>query len=89
MRVRQALELGLDFEWMNREFFYNSYTRVRGYFNASDFEAKGLPGPDELAVLEPLGPSCRRRCSPSRYRSPLHRPARQPAGQPAPGPAPA
>ena len=54
VRVRQALELGLDFEWMNREFFYNSYTRVRGFFNASDFEAKGLPGADELAVLEPL-----------------------------------
>ncbi len=54
VRVRQALELGLDFEWMNREFFYSSYTRVRGYFNASDFEAKGLPGADELAVLAPL-----------------------------------
>ena len=39
---------------MNRQLMYNSYTRVRGFFNASDFEAKGLPGPDELAVLEPL-----------------------------------
>jgi len=48
------LELALDFEWMNREFFYGSYTRVRGFFNASDFEAKGLPGADELAVLEPF-----------------------------------
>ena len=53
-RVRQALELAMDFEWMNRQFFYASYTRVRGYFNASDFEAKGLPGADELAVLTPL-----------------------------------
>jgi len=53
-RVREALELALDFEWMNREFFYGNYTRVRGYFNGSDFEAKGLPGPDELAVLAPL-----------------------------------
>jgi microcin C transport system substrate-binding protein len=54
VRVRQALEMALDFEWMNREFFYGNYTRVRGFFNASDFEAKGLPGADELAVLEPL-----------------------------------
>ena len=54
VRVRQALGLAFDFEWMNRQLFYNSYTRVRGYFNASDFEAKGLPGSDELAVLEPL-----------------------------------
>jgi len=54
LRVREALELGMDFEWMNRQFFYGNYTRVRGFFVGSDFEAKGLPGPDELAVLTPL-----------------------------------
>jgi microcin C transport system substrate-binding protein len=53
-RVREALGLAFDFEWMNRQLFYNSYTRVRGFFSASDFEAKGLPGADELAVLQPL-----------------------------------
>jgi microcin C transport system substrate-binding protein len=53
-RVREALGLAFDFQWMNRQLFYNSYTRVRGFFNASDFEARGLPGTDELAVLEPL-----------------------------------
>jgi len=55
VRVRQALGLAFDFEWMNRQLMYNSYTRVRGFFNNSDFEAQGLPGPDELKVLEPLG----------------------------------
>src|SRR5215210_1186450 len=54
VRVRQALALAFDFEWMNRQLMYNSYTRVRGYFNASDFEAKGLPDADELAILNPL-----------------------------------
>jgi len=54
VRVRQALALAFDFEWMNRRLMYNSYVRVRGWFNASDFEAKALPGADELAVLEPL-----------------------------------
>ena len=54
VRVRKALALAFDFEWMNRMLMYDSYTRVRGYFTASDFEAKGLPGPDELAILEPL-----------------------------------
>jgi microcin C transport system substrate-binding protein len=34
--------------------FYNAYTRVRGYFVGSPFEAKGLPGADELALLEPM-----------------------------------
>jgi len=54
LRVRQALGLAFDFEWMNRQLMFNAYTRVRGFFNASDFEAKGLPGPDELALLRPL-----------------------------------
>ncbi len=53
-RVREALGLAFDFDWMNRKLFYGAYIRVRGFFNGSDFEAKGLPGPDELAVLEPL-----------------------------------
>jgi microcin C transport system substrate-binding protein len=52
-RVREALGLAFDFEWMNRQLMFNAYARVRGFFNASDFEAKGLPGADELAVLEP------------------------------------
>lgn len=53
-RVREAIALAMDFEWMNRQLFYNAYTRVRGYFVGGDFEAKGLPGADELALLEPL-----------------------------------
>jgi len=53
-RVREAIGLAMDFEWMNRQLFYNAYTRVRGFFVASDFEAKGTPGQDELALLTPL-----------------------------------
>jgi microcin C transport system substrate-binding protein len=53
-RVREALGLAFDFEWMNRQLMYNAYTRVRGFFPESDFEAKGLPGPDELKLLAPL-----------------------------------
>lgn len=53
-RVREALAATMDFEWMNRQLFYGAYTRVSGYFPGSDFEAKGLPGKDELALLEPL-----------------------------------
>ena len=53
-RVRQAIALAMDYEWMNRQLFYNAYTRVRGFFVGSDFEAKGRPGGDELPVLEPL-----------------------------------
>ena len=53
-RVRRAIGLAMDFEWMNRQLIYGAYTRLSGYFTNSDFEAKGLPGPDEMALLEPL-----------------------------------
>ena len=53
-RVRQAIALAFDFEWMNRRLMYNAYVRCTSWFNGSDFEAEGLPGPDELALLTPL-----------------------------------
>ena len=33
-RVREAIGLALDFEWMNRQLFFGAYTRVRGFFTA-------------------------------------------------------
>jgi len=54
IRVRQALGLTMDFEWLNRQMFYGLYQRVEGWFPNSDFHAEGLPKPDELALLEPL-----------------------------------
>lgn len=52
-RVREALGLAVDYEWMNRQMFYNSYQRVRGLFMNTDCQADGLPGPQELALMEP------------------------------------
>jgi len=54
VRVRQALGLALDYEWMNRQMFYNSYQRVNGLFGSTDCQASGSPSPQELALLEPL-----------------------------------
>jgi microcin C transport system substrate-binding protein len=53
-RVRLALAQAFDFEWMNRQVFYGQYVRSPSYFTNSEMQAKGLPGPDELAILEPL-----------------------------------
>lgn len=53
-RVRQAIGLAYDFEWLNRQMFYNLYQRVQGWFPNSEFHADGLPTPDELALMEPL-----------------------------------
>ncbi len=52
-RVREALDLALDYEWMNRQMFYNAYQRVVGLFGNTDCQAQGLPSPEELALLEP------------------------------------
>jgi microcin C transport system substrate-binding protein len=54
VRVRQALSLAMDFEWMNRQVFYDQYRRTPSYFTNSDMSATGVPEEDELAFLEPL-----------------------------------
>ena len=53
VRVRQALGLAFDYEWMNRQMFYNSYQRVNGLFGNTDCQATGVPDAQELAVMEP------------------------------------
>ena len=53
IRVRRALGLAFDFQWLNRQLFYGIYSRTEDFFPNSEFQAKGLPGPDELALLEP------------------------------------
>jgi len=53
-RVREALGLALDYEWMNRQMFYGGYPRVKDLFGNTDCEAQGLPSPEEKALLEPL-----------------------------------
>jgi microcin C transport system substrate-binding protein len=53
-RVRMALELAMDYEWMNRQLFRNSYKRVKGIFGNTDCEANGLPSREEVALLEPF-----------------------------------
>lgn len=54
VRVRQALAYALDFEWMNRQLFYNQYTRIYSFFNNSELAATGEPSEGELKLLEPL-----------------------------------
>ncbi|MEQ8192959.1 MAG: extracellular solute-binding protein [Rhodospirillales bacterium] len=53
-RVRRALAYAFDFEWSNQNLFYGQYTRTKSYFDNSDLASSGLPGPEELKILEPL-----------------------------------
>ncbi len=53
VRVREALGLAFDYEWMNRQMFYNAYQRVSGLFGNTECAATGLPSEQELALLDP------------------------------------
>ena len=53
VRVRQALGLALDYEWMNRQMFYGAYQRVQDLFGNTDCQATGEPSAEELALLTP------------------------------------
>ncbi|RCS59884.1 ABC transporter substrate-binding protein [Parvibium lacunae] len=54
IRVRQALWLAMDFEWMNRQLFFNLYRRSPSYFTNTELAAQGLPSTEEIALLRPL-----------------------------------
>ncbi len=52
-RVRRALARMFDFEWTNKNLFYNSYERLTSVFENSDMKADGKPSARELVLLEP------------------------------------
>lgn len=54
IRVRKALTLLLNFPWINKHIFYGLYKRNESYFPNSDFEAKGPPTEEEIAILQPF-----------------------------------
>ncbi len=54
IRVRKALILAFDFEWSNRNLFHGQYTRADSFFSNSELAARGEPGAEELALLQPF-----------------------------------
>ncbi|MGJ4996360.1 extracellular solute-binding protein [Bradyrhizobium sp. HKCCYLS3077] len=54
VRVRRALTLLFDFEWINRNYFFGLYRRSGGYFAGSELSAYGRPA--EAAERELLKP---------------------------------
>ncbi|MDE3016620.1 MAG: ABC transporter substrate-binding protein [Pseudomonadota bacterium] len=53
-RVRQAIDMALDYEWINKTIFYNAYVRNQSFFENTDFQETGLPKGKELALLRPF-----------------------------------
>lgn len=54
IRVREAIGLMFNFEWSNEALFYGAYARIHSFWENSDLAATGVPGADEVAVLQPL-----------------------------------
>jgi microcin C transport system substrate-binding protein len=54
VRVRHALDLAFDFQWLNRQLFFGQYTRIDSFFVNTDLQATGMPSAGELAILSPL-----------------------------------
>jgi microcin C transport system substrate-binding protein len=54
VRVREALDLAFDFQWTNKNLFYEQYTRTESFFENSDMKASGKPDAAELELLEPI-----------------------------------
>ncbi|WP_312410521.1 extracellular solute-binding protein [Pseudescherichia sp.] len=53
-RVREALTLAFDFEWMNKALFYKAYSRTNSYFQNTEYAARGYPDAAELTLLAPM-----------------------------------
>ena len=54
IRVREAIGLMFNFEWSNTALFFGMNTRLDSFWDNSDLKAQGVPGPEELALLEPV-----------------------------------
>jgi microcin C transport system substrate-binding protein len=52
--VRRALAFAFNFEWINKNFFHNSYERTESYFSNSELAAAGLPSNAEINLLKPF-----------------------------------
>ena len=51
VRVRKALTLAFDFNWLNRAFYYNSYKQPMSFFENTPYAAIGEPSEQELFWL--------------------------------------
>ena len=62
IRVREAIGLLFDFEWMNRSIFFDLYRRSAGFFEGSELSARGRAADArERALLAPFPDAVRAR----------------------------
>jgi peptide/nickel transport system substrate-binding protein len=72
IRVRQALTLLFDFEWINRNYFFGLYARSAGFFAGSELSAYGRPADErEHELLKPFTERIRPDIMDGSYRLPV------------------
>ncbi len=54
VRVRQALVLAFDFDWVNQALLYGQKVRLMSFFEGSELQAKGVPSLSERLLLSVL-----------------------------------
>ncbi|MFI5014710.1 MAG: extracellular solute-binding protein [Hyphomicrobiales bacterium] len=70
-RIREGIGLAFDFEWTNKNIMYSLYKRTTSFFENTDMKAVGKPGPEELALLEPLRGKVQDECFGEPYLPPV------------------
>ena len=53
-RVREALSLALNYEWINEKLYHGERARALSYWPRTILSATGLPSEDEVALLSPF-----------------------------------
>jgi peptide/nickel transport system substrate-binding protein len=51
IRVREAISLLFDFEWVNHGYFFDLYRRAASYFDGSELSARGRPADERERTL--------------------------------------
>jgi peptide/nickel transport system substrate-binding protein len=72
IRVREAIGLLFDFEWLNRNFFFDLYERTGSYFEGSELSASGRPASArERELLAPFPEAVRTEVLAGTWRPPV------------------
>ncbi len=72
IRVREALTLLFDFEWINRNYFFGLYSRAGGFFVGSELSAYARAADErERSLLKPFSSAVRHDILDGTYRLPV------------------
>jgi len=73
IRLREALGMMFDFEWVNTNLYAGLYTRTKSFFDESELSSSGRPAsPGERALLAPFPDAVREDILEGRWRPPVN-----------------